>query len=91
MEEGWIVNIYFIDDVFAISNTNYISFYDNLRYSAWIAKQQEHFAAMLDRLCPANLEPNPLPILMRAVNRLWLAVGSIHQPCWRTGRWKSRT
>jgi hypothetical protein len=34
--------------------------------------------------------PNPLPILMRAVNSV-RARFAIHQPCWRSGRWKSLT
>jgi hypothetical protein len=55
-----------------------------------LAKQRQHFDAMLDRLCIRLPHPNPLSILMRAVNRLWLSV-SIKQPCWRTGRWKSLT
>lgn len=35
--------------------------------------------------------PNPLPILMRALNGLWLRCRCIRQPCWRKGRWKSLT
>lgn len=44
----------------------------------------------LDSLSPPSCEPNPLPILMRAVNRLFLS-RPLKQPCWRAGRFKSLT
>lgn len=36
-------------------------------------------------------EPNPLKILTRALNGLWLRVCAIRQPCWRSTRFKSLT
>lgn len=48
------------------------------------------FFAFLSRLAPVVIEPNPLTILMRAVNAVSLRI-PIHQPCWRSGRWKSKT
>lgn len=42
-------------------------------------------------VCRPKPQPNPLPILARALNGLWLRVRSIRQPCWRRGRWKSLT
>lgn len=49
------------------------------------------FAAFLNFLYPPNNEPNPLPILMRALNAPRLHGRAIKQPCWRRGRWKSLT
>lgn len=34
---------------------------------------------------------NPLTILTRAMNGLYLRLCSIRQPCWRATRWKSLT
>jgi hypothetical protein len=39
---------------------------------------------------PPDLEPNPLPILARAINAIGLRF-PIHQPRWKAGRWKSKT
>lgn len=46
--------------------------------------------AFLDELFPRRLEPNPLPILMRATNSVALRF-PIKQPRWRSGRWRSTT
>lgn len=40
---------------------------------------------------PQSLEPNPLPILARAVNGLRLGCRSLNQPRWKAGRWRSKT
>lgn len=42
------------------------------------------------QLMPANLTPNFLAIVARAVNRV-RGVRVIHQPRWRAGRWRSNT
>ena len=47
--------------------------------------------SFIDRLFPFRLEPNPLPLLMRAVNCLRLGVGCIFQPRWKAGRFKAKT
>jgi hypothetical protein len=50
--------------------------------------------AFLARLAPQNLAPNPLPILMRAVNALLMRGKSFmvrRLPCWSARRWKSLT
>lgn len=44
----------------------------------------------IDRLFPKRLEPNPLPIIMRAVNSV-KARYSIKQYRWSSRRWKSTT
>lgn len=49
------------------------------------------WVAWMDRLFPQSLEPNPLPILSRALNSLKLNHRIIRQPCWKRGRWKSKT
>lgn len=49
------------------------------------------FQLFLVELAPRQTEPNPLTILMRAVNGLRLTVGHIFQPCWSRNRWKSLT
>lgn len=54
------------------------------------AEIREGFRQFLSRLAPSNLDPNPLPILARAVNSLRLACRTIRQPCWRKTRFKAR-
>jgi len=66
------------------------AFYD---YNNWVllaAEIRKNFRAFLERLAPRKLEPNPLSILMRAVNSVRLRA-PIRQPCWRSGRWRSLT
>lgn len=56
-----------------------------------LAANKRAFLEWIERLFPAVLDVNPLPILMRAVNALRLGHRIIHQPCWRSTRFKSRT
>lgn len=49
---------------------------------------QESF---LERRYPRPVDPNPLPILMRAVNALKLSCRVIFQPRWSCKRWRSTT
>ena len=72
------------------------SFFSNLDcYTCFLYSQEpsevaKRFWAWLWRHVPARIEPNSLPILMRAVNAVMLRV-PIRQPCWRAGRWGSLT
>ena len=63
------------------------SYYDWLLLQSWIKASHRQF---LDIISPPNFEPNPLKILMRAINvvRRWVF---IFQPCWSARRWKSLT
>lgn len=45
----------------------------------------------LNEAFPIVRDWNPLPILARAVNALSLSCRIIHQPCWKAGRFKSKT
>lgn len=53
-------------------------------------ENQRTHRLFLDGLCPVDNEPNPLPILMRALNAvaLWFP---LKQPRWKPGRWKALT
>jgi hypothetical protein len=57
---------------------------------AWRALKHAEFRASIEALYPPDLEPNPLPILARAVNCFRLRA-PIKQPCWSARRWKSLT
>lgn len=48
------------------------------------------FFKFINEFLPPDLEPNPLPILARAINAIGLRF-PIHQPRWKAGRWKSKT
>jgi hypothetical protein len=77
------------------SNVTYITNTSNafVGYDDWVftsAEIRKGFRAFLELLAPRRLEPNPLRILMRAVNTIRLRV-HIRQPCWRAGRWRSLT
>lgn len=60
---------------------------DKHERAPWIGLTVRKFLALL---APQILEPNPLPILARAVNGLRLACRVIRQPCWRKTRFKAR-
>lgn len=65
-------------------------------YPDWFAEMQAGirraaYTAWVRFVCRPNLNPNPLTILTRALNGLWLRLRSIRQPCWKRGRWKSLT
>jgi len=49
------------------------------RYSSWAGD------------APHTLEPNPLPLLMRAINNVRLHCRVIFQPRWRATRFKAKT
>ena len=54
------------------------------------AEQVREFQAFIEACFPTPEEPNPLPILMRAINRLRIGI-VIKQPCWSRLRWRSVT
>ena len=81
-------------------NSYYTSFYINSTYydNSW---QHDYYLMMLwaeivkthrafiSRISIV-LDWNPLPILMRAINRVFRC-HLIRQPCWRRDRWRSVT
>jgi hypothetical protein len=76
--------------------------YDTSSYSGvWLVPKPEMqgltaslirgmFFKFINGFLPPDLEPNPLPILARAINAIGLRF-PIHQPRWKAGRWKSKT
>jgi hypothetical protein len=54
------------------------------------AANRSAFEAFLERIMPSSTEPNPLPILARAINRVRRS-HAIFQPRWKAGRWKAKT
>jgi hypothetical protein len=74
---------------------NYVGSYFYDWYRDWIKlmNKETHRAFLANRYKKSirvRLEPNALSILTRAINRPKLRA-PIRQPCWRAGRWKSRT
>ncbi len=84
------------NELCVIYSTSY--WYSNSNYSASDAldaanrrwQMAENFRRLLDRLFPPSLEPNPLPILSRAVNAVRF-FRRMFKPRWRRGRWKAKT
>jgi len=75
-------------DIYGHITNSYVFRFNNLSFLP--AENSRTFQRFLNLIFPRCLNPNPLPILMRAVNTLKLH-GIIHQPCWRAARWKSKT
>lgn len=70
--------------------------YNPLEFSVHKAQQRaeqiQRWNELLDRVCgPLDFRYNPIPILMRCLNSLFLAPAIIFQPRWKVGRWKSKT
>ncbi len=71
---------------FDYSYQSYLSF----EWAMKLADMQTNFENLLNRLAKQDLEPNPLPLLMRAVNSI-KCHRICFQPRWSKLRWKSNT
>ena len=75
--------------MFIVTNCCY-SYMDDL-YRALITAQNVERFRRISRFDARPVDPNPLPILMRAVNAVTLRCRVIFQPRWRATRFKAKT